>query len=224
MIVGTALITLCPAIAKANVTYSFTHIVEDGDGLTELADGAIGEAQMFVDVDDFGTSPGTGRNRVIFTFRNTGPQASSITDVYFDDGALFKMVTIDNSDSGVSFSQFAKPAELPGGNCLTPPFDTSAGFSADSDAPVQHNGVNPGESLGIVFDLKNGMAYDDVLNALANPTDVDDGLRIGIKVQGFASGGSEAFVNNGIIPAPGAILLTSVGVALVGWLRRSRRL
>ena len=31
-------------------TYAFGHIEEPGDGATELADGATGEAQLFVDV------------------------------------------------------------------------------------------------------------------------------------------------------------------------------
>ena len=59
-------------------------------------------------------------------------------------------------------------------------------------APAQPNGVNPGESLGIVFDLIGGQAFADTIAALA-----DGGLRIGIHVQGFEDGGSESFVNNG---------------------------
>ena len=61
------------------------------------------------------------------------------------------------------------------------------------------------------------MVFDDVLSFLD-----DGGLRIGLHVQGFESGGSQSFVNNGIIPAPGAILLGGIGVGLVGWLRKHR--
>jgi hypothetical protein len=104
---------------------------------------------------------------------------------------------------------------LPGGNGITPTFVTTPGFSADSDPPAQPNGVNPGESLGVTFDLQGGSTFNDVLNGL------DDGsLRVGIHVQGFADGGSEAFVNDGVIPTPGAVLLASIGMACVGWFRK----
>ena len=194
----------------ANVTYSFDCITNNKPG-----DAVIGEAQMFVDVDAYGSS------QVLFTFRNLGPAASSITDVYFDDGALLGIAGIINTVNKVRFSEQATPADLPGRNNVSPLFQTSEGFSADSDPAVQPNGVNPGESLGIIFSLQTSPAktFADVLNDLETAD-----LRIGIRVQGFADGGSESFVNNGIIPAPGAILLGSIGIGLVGWLRRRRTL
>jgi hypothetical protein len=161
---------------------------------------------------------------VLFTFINIGPAASSICDVYFDDGGLLGIAGLIDADEGggdlgVDFSQLADPAELPGGNTISPPFVTTAGFSADSDPPPYWEGVNPDESLGILFDLDTGMNYSDVLNSLESGD-----LRIGIHVQGFDSEGSESFVNNGIIPAPGAVFLGGVGIVLVGWLRRRRTL
>jgi len=194
--------------AKASITYTFACITD-----TNPINAAIGEAQMFVDVSD------PGGSQVLFTFRNIGPEASSITDVYYDDGALLGIASIDNSCPGVSFSQPATPSNLPGGHTVLPPFVTTDDFSADSDPPVQPNGVNPNEWLGIAFNLQTGQDFRDVI------ADLDSGdLRIGIHVQGFALGSSESFVNNGVIPAPGAILLSSIGVGLVGWLRRRRAL
>jgi hypothetical protein len=175
-----------------------------------VGDAVIGEAQLTVDVTD------AGGGQVLFTLNNAGPQASSITDVYFDDGGLLLgIASIDNSDPGVSFSELATPPSLPAANQATPPFQATAGLSANSDPPVQPNGVNPGESLGIVLDLLGGQTFADAVAALN-----DGSLRIGIHVQGFASGGSESFVG---VPEPHAAILFGVGALLVtaGIRRRS---
>ncbi len=201
---------------QAAPTYSFVGITSNN-----AADVAAGEAQLFVELFDLGT-------RVEFEFTNTGPLASSITDIYFDDGVLLDVFSLDNSDSGVDFAQYAAPPDLPAGSNLSPPFVTTAGFSFDSSPPTQHNGVNPGESLGITFDLQAGEAFGDVIAGIE-----DASLRIGIHVQGFAGGGSECFVNDGEypaaggeppIPTPGAICLSSIGAAFVCWLRRRKAL
>jgi hypothetical protein len=171
---------------------------------------ATGEAQLFVDV-----AAGPGANQVRFDFGNLGPLPSSIADVYFEDGTLLGIALIING-AGVDFSQGASPGDLPSGNLATPPFSATVGFTADSNPPAQPNGVNPGESLGIVFDLINGQDFDDTIAALG-----DGSLRIGIHVQGFDGGGSEAFVNNPpnggppqAVPEPGSVML--LGSALIG--------
>jgi hypothetical protein len=204
---------LCVAV-KAGPTYSFTNITNNS-----AFDAAIGEAQLFVEVTDSGA-------QVEFTFTNMGPDASSMTDVYFDDGMLLGIASITNTPGLVEFSQFAAPPDLPGGNNAAPPSVTTAGFSADSDPPTQPFGVNPGEFLGITFDLQAGGVFDDIVSDLASGA-----LRIGIHVQGYSSGGSESFINNGIvdggngvIPAPGAVVLGCIGVGVVSWLRRRRTL
>ena len=125
-----------------------------------------------------------------FIFRNVGPSASSIADIYFeDDGTLLGIASIANGP-GVDFSQGASPGNLPGGNSISPPFQATAGFTADSNPPTQPNGVNPGETVTIFFVLQSGGTLADVISELYSQE-----LRIGLHVQGFANGGSESFVN-----------------------------
>jgi hypothetical protein len=174
-------------------------------------DCTIGETQLSVNVTD------AGGGQVLFTFSNSGPDDSSITDVYFDDGSLLSIASVINS-VGVSFSQYASPPELPAANNASPPFNTTAGFLADSNPPAQPNGVNPSETLGIQFTLYGTQTYADVLSELADGT-----LRIGIHVQGYTNGGteSESFVNTPL-PEPGMLGLIGVGLGALA-LARLRR-
>jgi hypothetical protein len=147
-----------------------------------------------------------------FVFRNNGPAAASITDVYFDDGTLLGIASIANG-AGVDFSQDANPSNLPGGNLISPAFETTAGFSADSNPPVQSNGVNPGETVTIYFSLQSGGTIADVISELYSRE-----LRIGLRVQGFASGGGESFVNEVLpvpLPAAGWLMLSGLGALRV---------
>jgi hypothetical protein len=131
--------------------------------------------------------------------------------VYFDDGTLLAIANIFNNP-GVSFSQGANPKDLPGGNQATPQFEVTQGFAANSDPAVQPNGVGPGEQLGILFNLQGGQTHATVIDELTDGT-----LRIGIHAQGFASGGSESFVNNKVpVPEPATMLISVLGLLGVG--------
>lgn len=204
--VGAAAIFGGSASARADL-YGFT-----GLSANNVADVAIAEAQLFVEVT------AEGATQVKFRFYNTGPAASSITDVYFDDGTLLGIASIVNG-SGVDFSQGASPGDLPGGNLASPAFEATAGFTADSDAPTQPNGVNPGEEVSIIFNLQGGGTFADVIAELTSGE-----LRIGIHVQGFATGGSESLINGPPgtppIPAPGAFALAALGFGAIGAIRR----
>jgi hypothetical protein len=183
---------------------------------TDTTNCASGETQLSVEVADSGSANGT--NRVTFSFFNIGTAPSSITDVYFDDDELLSTASIINGP-GVSFSAGANPPDLPAGNDIQPHFTATAGF--DSNAPAQPNGVNPGESLGIIFDLLPGIAFDDVHTALLNGS-----LRVGLHVQGFDDDGSESFVNDPPIdpvPEPGPLALVAAGFAGIAALRARRR-
>jgi hypothetical protein len=208
---------LMAPVASAGVIFGFERI-------TNNSSSNVG-SQLTVEVSD------EGANQVRFTFSNAGPLASSITDVYFDDGTLLGIATIINGGAGVDFSQGASPGNLPGGNAVN--FNTSVGMSADSDPPVAPNGVNPGETLAIIFNLINGQTYADTLAAmalsLASPgVDVLGGLRIGLHIQALPDGESDAYVNTGPprtqVPEPGSLVLLSAGLLALGASLRRRRL
>jgi hypothetical protein len=74
----------------------------------------------------------------------------------------------------------------------------------------------------ILFDLQSGKDFDAAIAALNN-----GGLRIGLHVIDFASGGSEGFINcpPTVLPVPGTLILFGTGslFAAVEALRRRRR-
>lgn len=181
--------------------YGFTGLSNNN-----LVDVLAGEAQLSVEVTD------AGSGRALFTFRNVGSAAMSITDIYFDNGtALASLHSITNGP-GVQFSNGATPPNLPAGNNAVPPFVMD--FGMDSDPPVSHNGVNPGEFVGITINLNGD--FSGLINELNSAA-----TRIGIHVQGFAGGGSETFLN--IVPVPGPVALAAVGLLLIAPLKRRLR-
>ncbi len=206
-----------PVAARAGtITYRFGNITANNP-----TDAAIGEAQLFMDVVSV-----SNPKQVLFVFRNVGPLQSSITRVYFEDGALLGIAAIDDSDPGVSFSAGVKPNNLPGGQELDPPFRATAEFSSGANPPRFHEGVNPGESLGVLFDLEDGFGYNDVIAAInrgfsaPSPGELPPTLRVGVHVQGFESGGSESFV---VIPEPATLALLGAGAAVAAGLAARRR-
>ncbi len=179
----------------AALTLGFTNISSNLAG-----DAAIGEAQMTVTVTDSLGGMNLADTQVLFTFDNIGPDASSITQIYFDDGTLLGAPTIFDNPPDVEYQQGGSPGNLPAANQALPPFVATSDFTATPLPPTQPNGINPGETLGLLFDLQAGQTLSDTIEDLNNGD-----LRIGIHVQGFTSGGSESFVNNDppIIPPGG---------------------
>jgi hypothetical protein len=147
---------------------------------------------------------------VDFRFTNAVGTPSSIADIYFDDGTLLGIASITDSGVGVAFTRNATPGDLPGRHLASPPFVTTAGFTADSDPPVAPDGVNlASEWVTITFSLINNMTYADTIAALN-----DGSLRIGLHVQAIGTaGGSDSYVNT--VP-DGGMTLMLLGGALVG--------
>lgn len=227
-----------------------TSVLTEDPGTGDDNDIAIGFRQIQMTVEDAGlytysSGPLTGQtvHMADFIFRNINPgspfgfQRSSITDIWFDQitpGGVLGPLSLPGtslsdptnnpiitSSSGVAFGLWAKPEKPPGWSTITPKFD-SPYFSTDSGNKNFHNGINdPNEWLTIRFKLAGNSTAYDAVKAISRGE-----LRVAIKMQGYASGGSETFL---IAPAPSAAI---GGVALFGVLglsgivreRRRRRM
>lgn len=176
-----------------------------------------GESQFLAEVSK------TDGENVLFTFTNNGSNQSFISDIYFDYENTLEYLTLIDSDQGhtgdigVDFSLGAKPNNLPAANSLDDPFVSFVGFSND---PGAANGIQTGESLGILFYLINDLSYEDLINEISNSE-----FKIGIHGQGFAGEGSESFTNSvTAVPLPITVWLFGSGLmVLLGTSKRSNR-
>ena len=187
------------AVAAQGQNYSFSCVTNN-----RAADCATGEAQFSLVVSDTGSV-------VNFTFANSGPGASSITDIYFDWASSAYALTpgvLTDSGAGVSFSWGASPPNLPGGKAIS----FVADLATDSNNPTQPMGVNPGEWLNIAFTTSADLVAG--LNS--------EGLRVGIHTQGYQGGGSESLVLSPI-PEPETYAMLVTGLAFLGFEARRRK-
>ena len=80
----------------------------------------------------------------------------------------------------MEFDLFKKPTDtptLPGGNGDPYYFETTAGFGAIAAPPPAFTGIDPGESLGLLFDLVDGQGVEQAWDKLKTGD-----LRIGMHV------------------------------------------
>ncbi len=188
------------------VPFGFVRITQNGVDVTS-------QLHLMLDV---GTN-----NQVVFTLSNSGPTASSITQVLFDDNPANRMVStplLFVNGPGVVFRADNAPLSLPGGNTVSPAFVPTFG----GGSVTQRDGVNPGESLGIVLVLMGGHTFSEVVAAMNTAT-----LRMGLYVQGLPNDQSDSYISGSaqMVPLPEGVYLGAAGLAGVvglGWVRRRR--
>jgi hypothetical protein len=200
------LVILSCGLAQATLTRNFKIFTTDGAYYNNS------QVNLYVDIFDSG-------GQAVFEFHNESLIATSIEGIYFDDGSLLELDHIVNfvidlgNKIGTQFSKGASPPDLPAGNTLTPSFVTTEGLLADSDPPPSKWGINPGEKLQLVFNLKSGKSLDNVAEELTNSN-----LRIGIHVIAFPDGSSNSAITT---PEPATVAL--LGLGALSLLRSSRR-
>ena len=219
-----AFVVCCDRVFAAE-TFQFNVITsDDPSGVA----GQVGSEAFQLEVSEI--APGSAQ--ALFTFNvlpgNYAYDGFFIDGVYFYDGALLRIAElIENSAGQVDFTEGAGPGHLPGIDLATHKLVTGYELdmldSADAEASPAINGINAGESLGVLFDLQPGKTYDDVIAGI-----IDGSIIVGVKAQGFGPDDySEGFTASGgyaVVPAPSAFLLGSLGVGIVGLLRKRKAL
>lgn len=164
------------------------------------------DLDMYVAVFGVGAEP-----QVHFGFHNNSSIQSSIARIYFDDGSLLGIAYITEGP-GTYFGYPVSPGDLPGGDLLEPPFETSREFCIGGDPPPSHNGIEPGEWVQISFDLVGGGTVAGVIDELNTGV-----LRIGVHIIALPDGSSESAL---AVPEPATLLL--LGLGTLALLRKRR--
>ena len=177
--------------------YSLTKITNNGPGLM------IDPFQFTVDVQDYSAT------QVLLVLANnntippmsSAPLDSSIAAVYIDDTLIafdsfvgLQAGTIEFLDKG--------SAKMPGGTSYG---FTKYDFYAGADNPAPTNGLNPGESVGLLFNL-NGSLYADIDTAIG-----DGSLRVGLHVTSIEYGDGLNVSESFTIPEPVTFFLLGLG-------------
>lgn len=210
---------LLACAASAGNSFGFASITNN-----KAANAATGAAQFSVALKDAG--PGS----VAFLFTNTGPNPSSMVQLYWDDfSSALVLTSLDawstttpsksTPNFGVNYSgSTAVPFDLPAGKANG--FFPDYSIQPTSKGGKTKNGVGTGEDVSVFF--SHSGSYQDVVDAINKGK-----LKVGIHAQSFKGGGSESFVSvpnptppTGI-PTPTAAL---AGIAMLGvaGLRRRR--
>ncbi len=204
---------LASAAGAASVDVSFFNV-------TNTASPNIA-GQLKLTVADVAGQP----NKVDFILKNFATVASSIQEFYFDTGGINNIFASGaiQAQNGSSFTfGSANPGSLPGGNTLTPAFETTPGLLGDAGSGGPTAGLDAvADSLTVRLTLAAGKTFNDVLLGLASNPSAAGSIRVGLHVISIGGGGSDSFATV-VVPLPSAALAGMSGMAMVGFVRRRR--
>ncbi|MEX2218911.1 MAG: hypothetical protein WD749_09145 [Phycisphaerales bacterium] len=197
-----AVVACCGAAIGAPVEISFAPVAGNGSAARVQYSCVMDEVSQSV---------------VSFRFTNGARGESSISDVYFQDGAFLGVSNL--IQQGTLFVD--SPGNLPGGGTMNPVFNATRAFAADLGASPAAGIESGRDFLEVRFTLINNSTFADVLAALGSGD-----LRVGMFVRPVGGGpGGESFVSmDGVVmPLPPAAWAGLSGLAAVGLLAFVRR-
>ncbi|NWG13780.1 MAG: PEP-CTERM sorting domain-containing protein [Acidobacteria bacterium] len=207
---------LLPIDAQADsIVVGFTNITNDSGIAADIA----GQLRLTIydaseAFSEFGVSILGGQ--VLFAYTNAVGIASSISEIYIDDGTVVSFDRIINNLGGYTLftGPGAHPGNLPGGQGLTPPFVATQIFSADAQGNPIVGVDSAADIVGVVYTVNGGL--DGLEAALA-----DGSLRVGLHLRSIGSeGDSDSFVDT--VPEPSLIILLGIGFGVLGLPLRRR--
>lgn len=199
-------------VSAASVTYGFELIPQDP--LNNIEDISSQLSITIWEYDQANTEFGLSltSSQILFTAQNNVGIASSISEIYFDDGLLGPSQVFNSLGGSTSFTGGgANPGDLPGGGPVG--FTATQSFSADAQGNPSLGVDTAQDIVGIFFGLGAFADYNAVVDAV-NTGD----LRFGYHIRSIGvAGESDSYVS--VVPVPAAVWMFGSALGLLGWFR-----
>jgi hypothetical protein len=201
LIIGTIL-SLMAFTAQADI-FGFDTVTTNSPFNSAVA------GQLFMDT----TVTDIGESSVSFT--NTGPLASTVTEIYFgsNEELNLNLDFITSSSLGVDFDISGASPENPPGMDEFGNWWTITIAAAEANPPPAANGIDPLEYLDLQISYGGLLSFSQLIQL--------GQLQVALHVVSMPDGESDTFVNGtDVIPEPASIALIGVTGLLLAFVRR----